>query len=306
MRALTTLDCEYLSPGVAAAYLRAEWDEVAIIETGTARNVPALLAELQAQGFAREQVRWIIVTHVHLDHAGGASALMQACPNATLLCHPRAERHLVDPSRLVASAKAVYGEQRFAQLYGQLDPVPAARVRALGDRESVAFGVGELAFHHVRGHANHHMVVHDVMADAVFTGDAFGLVYPRLQRGGLFAFPSTSPTDFDAAEAHAALSRIIGLGAGCLYPTHFGEVRELDEVAAQLHRWLVVSESLRLEARHREPGERLAFIRAGLEAEFQVAAVRAGLSLSSDDLAFLELDLGLNAQGLVHAASRPG
>ena len=305
MRALTTVDCGYLSPGVAASFLRAEWDEVAIIETGTARSVPAVLAELQAQGLAREQVRYVVVTHVHLDHAGGASALMQACPNAVLLCHPRAERHLVDPSRLVAGAKAVYGEQRFSELYGRVDAIPAARVRALGDREAVPFGVGELVVHHVRGHANHHLVVHDVSADAVFTGDAFGLVYPRLQRGGVFALPSTSPTDFDAAEAHAAVSRIIGLGASCAYPTHFGEVRELDEVAAQLHRWLVVSERLVLEARRRPEAERLAFVRGGLDAELAAAATRAGLMLSSEDHAFLELDLGLNAQGLVHAASKP-
>jgi len=306
MRALTTVDCEYLSPGVAAAYLRAEWDEVAIIETCTAHSVPRLLAQLDAQGFAREQVRYVVVTHVHLDHAGGASALMQACPNAMLLCHPRAERHLLDPSRLVESARAVYGEQRFTELYGTIDPIPAARVRALGDRSTVPFGVGELAFLHVRGHANHHLVVHDAMADAVFTGDAFGLVYPRLQRGAVFAFPSTSPTDFDAAEAHAAVSRIVGLGASCAYPTHFGEVRELDEVASQLHRWLVVSESLVMEARHRPPEERQAFIRAGLDREMAAAASRAGLTLSAEDLAFLELDLGLNAQGLAHAAGKPG
>jgi glyoxylase-like metal-dependent hydrolase (beta-lactamase superfamily II) len=304
MRALTTVDCEYLSPGVAAAYLRAEWDEVAIIETATARSVPRLLAQLDAQGFAREQVRYVVVTHVHLDHAGGASALMQACPNATLLCHPRAERHLVDPSRLVASAKAVYGEPRFSELYGAIDPIPAPKVRALGDGETAPFGVGELSFHHVRGHANHHLVVHDGSADAVFTGDAFGLVYPRLQRGGLFAFPSTSPTDFDAAEAHAAVSRIVGLGTSCAYPTHFGEVRELDEVASQLHRWLVVSEALVMEARNRPPGERLSFIRAGLDREMAAASLRAGLSLSAEDWAFLELDLGLNAQGLAHAASK--
>ncbi|MBM4380762.1 MAG: MBL fold metallo-hydrolase [Deltaproteobacteria bacterium] len=304
MRALTTVDCEYLSQGVAAAYLRAEWDEVAILETCTARSVPRLLAQLDAQGFAREQVRYVVVTHVHLDHAGGASALVRACPNATLLCHPRAERHLLDPSRLVASAQAVYGAQRFAELYGTLEPIPATRVKAVGDRETVPFGVGELAVHHVRGHANHHLIVHDALADAVFTGDAFGLVYPRLQRGALFAFPSTSPTDFDAAEAHAAVSRILGLGAGCAYPTHFGEVRELNEVAAQLHRWLVASQGLVLEARHRPPEERLAFIRAGLDREMAEAATRAGLSLSAEDWAFLELDLGLNAQGLAHAAGR--
>jgi glyoxylase-like metal-dependent hydrolase (beta-lactamase superfamily II) len=304
MRTLTTYDCEYLQPGVAAAYLRAEWDEVAIIETCTARSVPGILAELDAQGFAREQVRWIFVTHVHLDHTGGASELMAACPNATLLAHPRAVRHLVDPSRLVASARAVYGDSRFEQLYGSLQPIPANRVRALEDGEVVPFATGDLQVRHVRGHANHHFVVLDTLADAVFTGDAFGLVYPRLQRAGLFAFPSTSPTDFDAAEAHAAVSRIVGLGASCAYPTHFGEVRGLEQVADQLHRWLARSAILVEQARSRSAGERVAFLRSALDAEMAAEAERAGLSLSADDWAFLELDLGLNAQGLAHAASR--
>ena len=188
-----TIDCDYLYPRYAAAYLRIAGDEAAFIEANTGHAAPRLLDTLARSALRPEQVRWVIVTHVHLDHAGGASALMRACPNATLLAHPRAVRHLVDPSKLVASATAVYGAERFRELYGNVDPIDAARVRALDDGESVALGDCDLRFVHTRGHANHHFVVHDPALDAVFTGDAFGLSYPALQRAGRFAFPSTSP-----------------------------------------------------------------------------------------------------------------
>src|SRR5690606_33155614 len=109
-------------------YLLIDGDEAAFVETNTSLAVPRMLDALAAQHLAPEQVRWVIITHVHLDHAGGASALLQACPNATLLAHPRAARHAIDPSRLVQSATSVYGAERFARLYGTIEPVEATRV----------------------------------------------------------------------------------------------------------------------------------------------------------------------------------
>src|SRR5262245_32932848 len=117
-RSVVTIDCDYIRPRFAAAYLRVAGDEAAFVETDTAHAAPKLLAALAEQGLSPEAVRWVIVTHVHLDHAGGAGAVMRACPNATLLAHPRAARHLVDPSKLTASAIQVYGDARFRDLYG--------------------------------------------------------------------------------------------------------------------------------------------------------------------------------------------
>ncbi len=301
---LVTIDCDYLGPGVAAAYLRVEGDEAAFVETNTAHAVPRLLAALDQEGIARQAVRWVIVTHVHLDHAGGTSALVEALPHATVLAHPRAARHLVDPSKLVKSAEAVYGVDRFAELYGTIRPIDAARVRSLEDGETVSLGGATLSFVHTRGHANHHFIVKDPARGSVFTGDTFGLVYPRLQRGGRIAFPSTSPTDFDAEAAHASVDVVLRSGAERAALTHFGEIEDLETVAAQLHRWLDLSASLVEAAVRLAPAEAEPMIRGELEKAMDRAAEEAGISLDAGDRALLELDLGLNAQGLAYVASK--
>ncbi|MFO0608766.1 MAG: MBL fold metallo-hydrolase [Polyangiales bacterium] len=299
-----TIDCDYLAPQLAAAYLRVQGEEAAFIETCTAKNVPALLAALAGEGLRPEQVRYVIVTHAHLDHAGGASALMAALPNATLLAHPRAARHLIDPSKLVASARAVYGAERFEALYGTLSPIDAARVTSLDDGATVPLGDATLTFLHTRGHANHHFVVHDPAYDAVFTGDAFGLVYPRLQREGRYAYPSTSPTDFDADEARASIDRIVKLGTARACLTHFGELTDVAAVGAQLRAWIDVSEALMKEAVALPAAEAEAHIKAGLVARFAATAADVGLMFDEGDRQLLAVDLDLNAQGLAWAASK--
>ena len=295
---------QVLGPDVAAAYLRVEGDEVAFIETNTTHAVPKLLAALAADGRRPEQVRWVIVTHAHLDHAGGASALMAACPNATLLCHPRAARNLIDPGKLIASAQHVYGAQRFAELYGAIEPIVAERVRALDDGAQVALGTSTLSFFHTAGHAKHHFVVHDPKEDAVFTGDAFGLTYPRLQRAKRFAFPSTSPIDFDAVEAHRAVDRIVALKPRAVYPTHFGPWTEVADIAAQVHQWVDFSQAAIDDCVARGQKDCEAPLRRALEQEMVRTAAVAGLTLTREDLALLELDLQLNAQGLAFVVGR--
>jgi glyoxylase-like metal-dependent hydrolase (beta-lactamase superfamily II) len=215
-------------------------------------------------------------------------------------------RHLIDPSKLVASATHVYGEARFRELYGEVEPVPAERVRAVEDGETVPLGDATLRFLHVRGHANHHMIVHDPARDAVFTGDAFGLVYPALQRPGPFAFPSTSPTDFDPGEARAAVRRILELRARSAYLTHFGEVTAIDAVAAQLVAWLDVSEVLLDEAVSGDRrGEALVrAVEAELRDRFEGFARDAGFTPTAQDFALVGLDLELNAQGIAWTAAR--
>src|SRR4051812_12512714 len=189
MRGRITIDCDVL-PRFTAAYLRVDGAECAFIETHTAHALPRLLAALASAGRAPGDVRWIVVTHAHLDHAAGAGTLLARCPNATLLAHPRAARHLVDPARLVASATSVYGAARFAELYGRIDPIPEARVRALDDGATFELGTSTLRVHHTAGHAKHHLVVDDPALRTVYTGDTFGLVYPALQRGVRFALAS--------------------------------------------------------------------------------------------------------------------
>jgi glyoxylase-like metal-dependent hydrolase (beta-lactamase superfamily II) len=296
-----TIDCDYTAPRYAAAFLRVEGDEAAFIETNTSHAVPKLLAALAAEGLAPSAVRWVVVTHVHLDHAGGAGALAALCPQATVLAHPRAARHLRDPARLVAGARAVYGDRRFDELYGEIAPVAPERVRELADGDVFPLGTTQLRALHTRGHAKHHLVVDDPAAGAVFTGDTFGLAYPDLQRAGTFAFASTSPTDFEPDEALASIDRVLGTGARVACLTHFGELTDLVGAAEQLRRWVELSARLVEQARASGP-EAASHVAVALREAMAAQAARIGLALTDDDWRLLALDLDLNAQGLLHAA----
>lgn len=300
---IRTIDCHYAGQEqVAAAYLLIDGDEAAFIETNTSFAVPRLLDALAEEGLTPAQVRWVVITHIHLDHAGGAGQLMAACPEATLLAHPKAAPHAVDPTRIVAGATAVYGAESFAELYGEILPIPAERVQALDDGAEVPFGRGTLRFLHTRGHANHHFVV--VVGDAVFTGDAFGIAYPALQTNGVFAFPSTSPTDFDPAAAHAAVDQIVSEGERA-FPTHYGEQTELETIAAQLHAMLDAHTAVLDEAdRQGLEGEELdAFCQERIRADFDAHVARHGLT-GHPRLDLLELDIDLNAQGVAFALQK--
>ena len=303
---VTTIDAEYLGyEGFAATYLLQQGDRAAFIETANSPAVPRLLAALAEQGLGRDQVDYVVITHVHLDHAGGAASLMQACPNATLLAHPSAAKHAIDPSKLVRSAKEVYGEARFAEMYGTIEPIPPYRVRIMDDGETLDWNGRRLHFLHTRGHANHHFCVHDPASDGVFTGDSFGLVYPALQTHGLFAIPSTSPTDFDAAEAKLSLDRIVDTGASTAYLTHFGGVTDLPGVAKQLHAQLdrygaIVEEVF---SSGRDDAQIDAFCHERVAALFDELLQRHGLD-SPQTRAILATDIDLNGQGVAFAVKK--
>ncbi len=303
---VTTLDAHYLGhEGFTATYLVREGDRAAFVETATAHAVPRMLDALRAQGLTPEQVDYVIITHVHLDHAGGAAALMQACPNATLLAHPRAAKHAIDPSKLVASAQQVYGEAQFASLYGTVDPIPADRVRTMDDDQVLHWGERSLTFLHTRGHANHHFCVHDSATNAIFTGDSFGLVYPVLQHRGLFTLPSTSPTDFDGEAAQASLKRIVATGAQRAYLTHFGPVDDLDAVASRLHSQLdryraIVDDAF---ASDLDGAPLDAFCAQRVNAVFDDLLAEHGLD-DPTTRTILQTDMTLNAQGMVFAVKK--
>ena len=300
-----TIDCDVL-PRFTAAYLRVANGECAFVETHTAHALPKLLGELAAHGLSPADVRYVVVTHAHLDHASGASALLAKCTNATLLAHPRAARHLIDPAKLVASATSVYGAARFAELYGTIDPIPAARVRALDDGATFELGGATLFVHHTAGHAKHHFVVDDPSLHTVYTGDTFGLVYPALQRGVRFALATTSPTDFDPAEARRSIDRVLALGESAACLTHFDEVRDLEAVASQLRAWIDRSESWLEEAAKTD--DAVAVMTAKIAAKLREAigtdASGRGLALGEDDWKLLALDVELNAQGIAFVADK--
>ncbi len=302
-----TIDTAYTGrEGVAACYLLRDGDRAAFVETNTAAAVPRLLRALEAEGLSPEQVELVVVTHVHLDHAGGAGALMRHLPNAVLLAHPKAAPHLVDPSRIRKGAAEVYGERRFLELYGELVPVPEARVRAMADGEVLSLGARPLVFLHTPGHANHHFCVHDPAGSAVFTGDAFGILYPALQRNGPLAFPSTTPTDFDADLALATVDRVVATGAERVFPTHMGEHRDLPLLAEQLRRQLRHLGALvdRADALGLDGPALDAFMAREVEAAIGAELSARGLADDPEVRALVAIDVELNAQGLAFAVRK--
>ncbi len=305
---ITTIDCQYTRPRYAASYLVSDSGRALFIDNNTSHSVPLLLSALQKRGLAPEQVDYVIITHVHLDHAGGSSALMEACPRATLLCHPRAFKHITEPSRLVASAEAVYGKEAFAKMYGKISPIPAERVRIMEDEAVLSFGSKTLKFLHTRGHANHHFCIQlsDPSKNVIFTGDAFGLAYPDLQKNGLFIFASTSPTDFDAIEAEKSVRKIIQTRATHAYPTHFGVINDLPAAGSQLSRFIEFSQKLLDTAKNSSlQNEELApFCEAKIRIHLKDLLAARSLRLEGEVEELLHLDIELNAQGLAHVATK--
>ncbi len=219
---ITCIDTGLIRPGLAACYL-IEHDGVAgFIDTGTSNTVPGLLALLDARGIAREQVRWVMPTHVHLDHAGGTGALMQSLPAATVIVHPHGKRHLVAPQKLQAGAMAVYGESRYMRLFGELVPVPEGRVMDAPDGFVLDFNGRKLHFLDTPGHARHHVCIHDPLSGGIFTGDTGGVSYPELNTRSRFVFPPTTPIQFDPDAWRASVARLRSLNPSSLYVTHFG------------------------------------------------------------------------------------
>jgi len=232
---IATIDGQYIHPGRAAAYLVVDGQEAAFVDTITRFSTPYLLEGLEAQALAPEQVRYLIVTHVHLDHSGGTAELLKHCPNAQVICHPRAERHIVDPAKLVKGATQIYGEDVFRERYGEIEPVEAERVTAMEDDTTLDLGGRTLKIFHSRGHAKHHLAVFDPVTNSVFAGDAFGICFNELQGGKRpYIQYVCAPPDFDPPKAAETVQRIMDTGCERVYVTHFGETRAVQNGGKQL------------------------------------------------------------------------
>jgi glyoxylase-like metal-dependent hydrolase (beta-lactamase superfamily II) len=282
-----------------AIHLLVEGGRAAVIDTGTAHAVPHVLTALQGMGVSPEAVDYVILTHVHLDHAGGAGQLMARFPNARLTVHPRGARHMVDPSRLLAATVAIYGEAETRRTYGEVLPVPAARVIETGEGARLALAGRELRFLDVPGHARHHVAVFDPASGGMFAGDTFGLSYRELDVGGRqFAFPTTSPSQFDPAALHHSIDRMLSIGARAMYLAHFGRVTEPARMAADLHRLIDAHAALGERQRH-AGAERKRLLMEGVTAILLDESERQKWLLPREKLlALFALDIELNAQGM--------
>lgn len=297
---VTAIDSGYVRENMAACYLIEAGTEAAFIETGTNNSTPRLLETLQSRGWDAGQVRYVIVTHVHLDHAGGAGSLMHALPNATLLVHPYGARHMIDPARLEAGSRAVYGDELFDRLYGELVPVPEARTRAMQDGETVSLGARRLRFIDTPGHARHHFCVHDDQTNGWFTGDTFGLSYREFDTcNGAFMIPTTTPVQFDPVALKASITRLVAEEPDCMYLTHYGRVENVQELAGQMIEG--VSALAGFGEKYEDDPSRSERIENAIR-DWLMAGLRShGVTLDEQVcLQLLDGDIRLNAEGICH------
>jgi glyoxylase-like metal-dependent hydrolase (beta-lactamase superfamily II) len=296
---ICAVDSVYDRREQTAIHLLIESGRAAVIDTGTSHAVPRVLAALEARGVAPAQVDYIILTHVHLDHAGGAGQLLARFPNARVTVHPRGARHVIDPGRLIAATVAIYGEQEMRRVYGEILPVPGERVVETPDGATLRLAGRELLFLDAPGHARHHVVVRDAKTGHIFAGDTFGLSYRELdQDGRQFSFPTTSPSQFDPAALHRSIDRMLSYAPDAIYVTHFGRLTTPAPLAGDLHR--LIDAHAELGERHRRAGaERKRLLKEGVSALVLAERERQGWRLSSEKtLEIFALDIELNAQGI--------
>ncbi len=292
---ISCIDAQYVRTGLASCYLIEQNGHAVFIDVGTNNTVPLLLQILEQKKIPLANVDYVIPTHVHLDHAGGAGSLMQHAPNAQLIIHPRGARHMIDPSRLQAGSSAVYGEVAFKKLYGDLIPIDKGRVTEADDGFNINFQGRKLVFLDTPGHAKHHFCVIDEASQGMFTGDTFGAAYPEMTAGNSpFIFPPSSPVDFDPDVWVSSINKLISSGSKQAFLTHYGAVNNLDVLAADLKNKIVTfADFARSASSTKELGQ---YVTDYLVHE----ALSNNAALSKEKiLDILSLDLDLIIQGLV-------
>jgi glyoxylase-like metal-dependent hydrolase (beta-lactamase superfamily II) len=295
---LFLIDTEYVRPGLAASHLIVDDGRAAFVDTGPGPAAPKLLAALDEVGIDRADVDYLFLTHVHLDHAGGAGQMMRALPNAKAVLHPRGAPHLVDPAKLIAGTIAVYGEAAYRELYGELLPIPADRVLLMSDGLRLKLGGRTFEFIDAPGHAKHHHCPIDLDHRDVYAGDNFGICYREFDTAaGPFMLPTTTPVHFEPDVLHKTIDRLLTYQPRRIVQTHFGPVTDIERLARDLHADL--DALVAMGRHHASATDRSERIRADMFDHFSRRLDAHGYR---GDLArrhaFIDEDVNLNTQGL--------
>ncbi len=301
------VDAHHVRPGVLACHVLRSGRDLGLIDVGPNPSVPHVLAGLASLGLEPTGVTHLFVTHVHLDHAGGVGRILSELPRARVYVHPAGARHLARPQRLEQATREVYGDARYERYFGALIPVPEERMTSVADAEAIVFGETRLRVLHTLGHARHHYCLHDEEGGLVFAGDNFGIAYRALvTEQGSFAFPSTTPTQFDPDEARLSLERLLALNPRALYVAHYSRIDEPERVGRELVADLAAYVRIAREhASERAGSARTERLRNAL-ASYTLGRLRAHrCALSEETIGeLLSTDLELNALGLDHWLTR--
>ena len=208
----------------SCVYLVAD-GETTVIDTGPGMVIPQLVSALRQAGHEAASLSYIILTHIHLDHAGGVGALAQQAPRAKVVAHEQGARHLIDPSRLIAGTRAVFGED-FDKVYGPILPVPQSQVQAVKGGETLRLGTRELKIVDAPGHAAHHLCIFDTRARGLFCGEALGRRLPGVD----MVTPGAAPPIFDIEQALDTVRRLKALDPALLLYAHHGAARDVDRL----------------------------------------------------------------------------
>ncbi|MGI9026929.1 MAG: MBL fold metallo-hydrolase [Burkholderiaceae bacterium] len=306
---ISAIDSGYVRPHLDAIHLIVEKGRAAVVDSGTNDSIPFVLDTLAAKGLGPDAIDFVFLTHVHLDHAGGAGLLMQKAPNAKLVVHPRGVGHMIDPGKLMAATRDVYGVDAARRMFGDIVPVARERMMEATDGYAVELAGRTFTFYDTPGHARHHNCIHDGATGHLFVGDMFGLSYRELDRNGIqFIFPATTPSQFDPDAFHASIARMTALKPDAIYLTHYGKVSDVPRLAKDL---------LRLVDAHAEAGRRCARIADGNARAAALKAAVHDIVLAEakrqpwgvDEAGALEvlvMDIQLNADGLESWIARGG
>lgn len=295
---ISAIDTGFFRPQFDASHLIVENGRAAFVDTGTNYSVPRLLGELREKQIPVDAVDYVILTHVHLDHAGGAGLLMRELPNARAVIHPRGVRHMVDPGALIAGATAVYGAEEIQRSYGELVPIPADRIDTAGDGHVIDLAGRVLVCLDTPGHARHHICIHDARSGAFFTGDTFGLSYREFDTDkGAFILPTSTPVQFEPDALKTSIERMLAYAPRQMFLTHYSRVTDIERLAHDL--FVQIDAMVAIVRAHAGAADRHARITDDL-ADLYIARAQAhGCTFDATRTReLLAMDIELNAQGL--------
>ncbi len=276
----------------AGTYIIQETNEAAIVEISTTHAIPAILKRLNELSIKKEDVKYLFITHIHLDHASGCGALLKNLPNAKLVLHPTGAKHMVNPERLIQGAIEVYGAEVVAEDYGSIEPVAQERIIECKDGEIFTLGNRELTTIYTPGHARHHISIYDSKSRGIFSGDSLGLAYPELNvNKNRFCQPTTSPAAFEFDKMMESIDKMYLYNPEIIFFTHYGYSKDPLSVKNQIKRRLNDYIDLL--------NKDFAQIEENLSDYYIHECKNSGIKLSTETLLDLfNIDIKLNAKGL--------